>query len=80
MVFFAAAEMALLTVRKTQLKTLAKSGEGHTSSVLQIHNNHGDFLSTVQIEINRVGTAASAIGGVRAMSHLAPRVRLEPGL
>jgi len=62
--FFAAAEMALLTVRKTRLKTLAENGDRRASSVLHIQNNPGDFLSTVQIGITLVGTAASAIGGV----------------
>ena len=72
--FFAAAEMALLTVRKTRLKTLAEKGDGRASSVLHIQNNPGDFLSTVQIGITLVGTAASAIGGVGLVRLLTPLI------
>ncbi len=72
--FFAAAEMALLTVRKTRLKTLAESGDWRASSALHIQNNPGDFLSTVQIGITLVGTAASAIGGVGIVRLLTPLI------
>ncbi|MBE9524493.1 MAG: HlyC/CorC family transporter [Chloroflexi bacterium] len=72
--FFAAAEMALLTVRKTRLKTLAESGDRRASSALHIQNNPGDFLSTVQIGITLVGTAASAIGGVGIVRLLTPLI------
>ncbi len=72
--FFAAAEMALLTVRKTRLKTLAESGDQQAISALHIQNNPGDFLSTVQIGITLVGTAASAIGGVGIVRLLTPLI------
>jgi len=72
--FFAAAEMALLTVRKTRMKALAESGDRRASSVLHIQNNPGDFLSTVQIGITLVGTAASAIGGVGIVRLLTPLI------
>jgi len=76
--FFAAAEMALLTVRKTRLKTLAERGDRRASSALHIQNNPGDFLSTVQIGITLVGTAASAIGGVGIVRLLTPLIARFP--
>jgi putative hemolysin len=76
--FFAAAEMALLTVRKTRLKALAESGDRQASSALHIRNNPGDFLSTVQIGITLVGTAASAIGGVGIVRLITPLIARFP--
>ena len=78
--FFAAAEMALLTVRKTRLKALAESGDRRANLALRIQDNPGDFLSTVQIGITLVGTAASAIGGVGIVRFLAPQIARFPML
>ena len=62
--FFAATEMALVTVRRTRLKTLANSGNQRAAKALVIQNKPGDFLATIQISITLVGTAASAVGGL----------------
>ena len=70
--FFAAAEMSLVTVRKSRLKALAESGDRRAGAALHIQNNPGDFLSAVQIGITLVGTAASAIGGVSIVRLLTP--------
>jgi putative hemolysin len=78
--FFAAAEMALLTVRKTRLKTLNENGDQRASLALRIQDNPGDFLSTVQIGITLVGTTASAIGGVGIVRFLAPQIAHFPVL
>ncbi len=78
--FFAAAEMALVTVRKTRLEALAESGDRRASSALHIQNNPGDFLSTVQIGITLVGTAASAVGGVSVVRLLTPIIARFPVL
>ncbi len=78
--FFAAAEMSLLTVRKTRLKALSDRGDRRASSALHIQNNPGDFLSTVQIGITLVGTAASAIGGVGIVRLLTPLIARFPVL
>ncbi|HIE25003.1 MAG TPA: HlyC/CorC family transporter [Anaerolineales bacterium] len=76
--FFAAAEMALLTVRKTRLKALAESGDRRANLALHIQDNPGDFLSTVQIGITLVGTAASAIGGVGIVRFITPQIARIP--
>jgi len=78
--FFAAAEMALLTVRKTRLKALAENGDRRASLALHIQDNPGDFLSTVQIGITLVGTAASAIGGVGIVRFFTPQIARFPML
>ncbi len=77
--FFAAAEMSLVTVRKTRLKTLAEGGDRRARAALHIQSNPGDFLSAVQIGITLVGTAASAIGGVSIVRLLTPIIaRFSP--
>ena len=80
--FFAATEMALVTVRRTRLKTLANSGNQRAAKALVIQNKPGDFLATIQISITLVGTAASAVGGagiVRILSPIIARIqRLAP--
>lgn len=78
--FFAAAEMSLLTVRKTRLKALSDSGDRRASSALRSQNSPGDFLSTVQIGITLVGTAASAIGGAGIVRYLTPLIARFPVL
>jgi len=72
--FFAVAEMALITVRKTRLKALAESGDRQAFIALQIQDNPGDFFSTIQIGITLVGTAASAIGGAGIVRFLTPHI------
>ncbi len=61
--FFAAAEMALVTTRKTRLKMLVKAGDQRAAKVLAVQDNPGDFLAMVQIGITLVGTTAAAVGG-----------------
>ena len=78
--FFAATEMALVSVRKTRLKTLAKNGDQRASSALHIQNHPGDFFSTVQIGITLVGTAASAFGGAEIVELISPMIALIPGM
>ena len=78
--FFAATEMALVTVRKTRLKALAENGDQRASSALQTQNHPGDFFSTVQIGITLVGTAASAIGGAEIVRLLSPMIAQLPGM
>jgi len=76
--FFAAAEMALLVVRKMRLKALSENGDRRADKALHIQDNPGDFLSTVQIGITLVGTAASAIGGVGIVRFLTPQIARIP--
>ena len=61
--FFATAELALVTTRRTRLKMLVKAGDQRAAKILAIQDNPGDFLAMVQIGITLVGTAAAAVGG-----------------
>ena len=73
--FFAAAEMALVTTRRTRLKMIEKAGDQRAAKVLAVQDNPGDFLAMVQIGITLVGTTAAAVGGLRQFGfsrHLSP--------
>ena len=70
--FFATAELALVTTRRTRLKMLDKAGDKRAAKVLAVQDNPGDFLAMVQIGITLVGTTAAAVGGAEAVRILSP--------
>lgn len=61
--FFAAAEIGLLSVRRTRLKELADEGRGAAQVALRLRHNPEQFLATVQVGITFVGATAGAFGG-----------------
>ncbi len=73
--FFAAAEIAILTARRSRLETAARSGDRAARTALRLAEDPNRFLPTVQIGITLVGTLASAFGGVRLVGVLAERLR-----
>lgn len=60
---FAMAEIAIVSARKTKLQQRANEGDLKAKEALEIANNPGRFLSTVQIGITLVGIFAGAFGG-----------------
>lgn len=69
--FFAAAEIAILTARRSRLDAQAKSGDRSARIALWLAENPAYFLPTVQVGITLVGTLASAFGGARLVGYLA---------
>ena len=61
--FFALAEFAILSVKKLRVQQQAARGDGHAQTTLQLLEQPGRFLSTVQIGITLVGVASGTIGG-----------------
>lgn len=59
----ALAEFAIMSARKAHLKQLADKGEAKAQAALDLAENPGDFLSTVQVGITLVGVLAGAFGG-----------------
>src|SRR5512134_1406628 len=70
--FFAASEIALITLRKSRVRHLVKSGHRNAKRVQKLQEEPERFLSTVQIGVTLVGTLAAAIGGVIAAERLKP--------
>lgn len=60
---FALSELAVVSARKTRLKTLVEAGRPGASTALRLAEEPGRFLSTVQIGITLVGILAGAFSG-----------------
>lgn len=60
---FAMAEMALVSARKSKLRTAAKEGDTKAQEALTLSETPTRFLSTIQIGISLIGTLAGAFGG-----------------
>lgn len=69
--FFAMAEIALVSVRKTKIKQLADEGMHRAKNVQRLLEDPTKFLATVQIGVTLVGFFASATGAVTLAGPLA---------
>lgn len=61
--FFAGAEMALISIRKTRIQQLAKGGNKKAILIEKILQKPEEFLATIQIGITLISTIASAFAG-----------------
>ncbi|GAA2781846.1 hemolysin family protein [Saccharopolyspora taberi] len=71
--YFAAAEIALVSLREGQVRKLAEHGRGG-ARVARLRSDSNRFLSAVQIGVTFAGFFASSYGGATIA------VRLQPGL
>jgi putative hemolysin len=69
--FFAAAEIGVLSVRRTRLQELADDGFKAARSALVLRNDPEQLLATVQVGITFVGATASAFGGATLATRVA---------
>ena len=69
--FFAAAEIGLLSVRRTRLQELATDGRAAAIAALRLRDNPEQFLATVQVGITVGGATAGALGGATLEEPLA---------
>jgi putative hemolysin len=76
--FFAAAEMAVVSARRSRLQVLADEGDGKAALALRLKADPDRFLATVQVGVTLVGTLASAVGGVAAIERLEPLLASLP--
>lgn len=60
---FAMTELAVVSSRKSRLKTLAATGDRRAAAALALAESPNRFLSTVQVGITLVGVLAGAFGG-----------------
>lgn len=77
--FFAAAEIALVSVRRTRIKQLVEEGNRAAKTVQTLLLNPTRFMATVQIGVTLVGFLASAVGAVSLARPLASLLR-ETGI
>jgi putative hemolysin len=77
---FAMAEIAVVSARRARLQEWAEQGNARARTALELAQNPGEFLSTVQIGITLVGILAGAFGGARIAEPLAAAMRSLPGI
>ncbi|MBI2954749.1 MAG: HlyC/CorC family transporter [Chloroflexi bacterium] len=67
--FFAASEIAIISVRKTRIKQLAEEQKhSGAQAVLRLTENPSRFLATIQVGVTLAGFFASAIGAISAVA------------
>jgi putative hemolysin len=76
--FFAGAELAIVSARKSYIASLAAAGNQRAGLVEAIQKDPHRFLATVQIGVTIVGSLASAVGGAAAVRTLTPLLKAVP--
>ena len=76
--FFAASEIAMISIRKSRIDTLLERGVKSAAAVARLKNDPDRFLATVQIGVTVVSSFASAIGGAAAIAFVKPYVEALP--
>lgn len=76
--YFSASEIALISLRKSRVRHLVKSGFPAARRVQKLQEEPERFLATVQIGVTLVGTSASALGGVIAIERITPLLHSVP--
>src|SRR5512137_2079687 len=75
---FAAAEVALISARRSRIQQLAAEGDDRARRVAALQDDAERFLATVQIGITFIGTLASAVGGASAIRAFSPALKSLP--
>ncbi|HVM23960.1 MAG TPA: hemolysin family protein [Candidatus Limnocylindrales bacterium] len=73
--FFAASEIALITVKRHRLRQLAEEGNRAARTAQRLTDDPSRFLATIQIAITFLGFLAGATGAVAFSSNLAELIR-----
>jgi len=76
--FFAASEIALITVKRHRLTQLEEEGNGAARVARRLTENPSQFLATIQIAITFLGFLAGAVGANAFSSGLADLIRPIP--
>jgi putative hemolysin len=76
--FFACAELAVISARRSRIAGLAAAGDRQAMTVEQIQKDPHRFLATIQIGVTVVGSLASAIGGSASIRYVTPLLRTAP--
>jgi putative hemolysin len=76
--FFAGAEIALISSRRSRIQQLAAEGDARAQRVTALQEDPDRFLATVQVGVTFVGTLASAVAGAASVRVLSPLIREIP--
>jgi putative hemolysin len=75
---FAAAEIAVITLRRTRVKQLIDEGNKRAVILDKFRKQPNRFLATIQLGITLAGVIASAIGGAAAVEIIKPMLKNVP--
>jgi magnesium and cobalt exporter, CNNM family len=70
--FFSASEIALISLRKSRVRHLVKSGNPTAKRIQKLQEEPERFLATVQVGVTLIGTLAATLGGVIAIERIKP--------
>src|SRR5512134_1158776 len=76
--FFAAAEIAVVTMRRSRIKQLLEEGSKNAEVLSRLRESPDRFLATIQIGVTLSGALASAIGGAAAVEVIKPALKELP--
>jgi putative hemolysin len=76
--FFAASEIAVVTIRRTRVKQLVEEGKKNAEILDKLRESPDRFLATIQIGVTLAGALASAIGGAAAVEVIKPVLKTVP--
>jgi putative hemolysin len=72
--FFSGSEIAILSVRRSRIETLAAEGRRAARRVKRLQDDPDTLLATAQIGVTLLGTLAGMLGGYLASRHVEPLV------
>ncbi len=70
--FFAASEISLISLRKSRVRHLVKSGNPKAKKIQKLQEEPERFLATIQTGVTLIGTLAATLGGVIAIERIKP--------
>ncbi len=76
--FFAASEIAVVTLRRTRIKQLISEGKKNAVVLNKLREEPDKFLATIQIGVTLAVALASAIGGAAAVEFIKPVLKDIP--
>lgn len=76
--FFAASEIAVVTMRRSRIQKLVEDGVRNAESLSRLREHPDRFFATIQIGITTAGALASAIAGAAAVETISPIIRELP--
>jgi putative hemolysin len=77
---FAMSEIAVVSARKARLQQWADDGRAAAGVALDLANDPGRFLSTIQVGITTIGILSGALAEASVANALAANLALIPGL
>ncbi len=76
--FFAASEIAIVTIRRSRLKQLCEEDKPNAKLLNKLREDPERFLATIQIGVTLAGAIASAVGGAIAVEVIKPIIKEVP--